>query len=244
MAESAVSELRSLVAGRRVALVHEWLSSFAGSEQTFLAMAEALPEADLFALSYNKQRSFSFGDREVRTSFLDRHAQDGGRGVLLPLMPAAMRRLSHGRTYDLVITSCHAFSRAFVRKGTPLHLSYTYTPARYLWTPELERHRSRLPVPDLVRGPLRHLDRRLADRVDHFAGISHEIQDRISAYYDRPSTVVFPPVDTEYFTLADTPTVRSGALAVSRLVSYKKIDVAIEACAIAGVPLTVIGSGP
>ena len=241
---SPVGELRQLLQGKRVALVHEWLSSFAGSEQTFLAMARVLPEAELFAMGHNRERSFSFDGRPVHVSFLSPALKDGGQGRFLPLMPLAMRHLARGRAFDLVITSSHAFSRAFVPPDTPVHLSYTYAPARYLWMADLERHRSRLPVPALARWPLRHLDRQLARRVDHFAAISTETAARIRRYYRRESTVVHPPVDTEFFTPGPPDTARSGALAVSRLVPYKALDLAVEACARAGVPLTIIGSGP
>lgn len=240
---SPLADLRAHLSGRRVALVHEWLSSFAGSEQTFLAMAEMFPDAELFAMSHNRKRSFDFG-RPVKVSFLDPLLRNGGRGAVLPLMPLAMRHLARRHNFDVVITSSHAFSRAFLPQGRSIHLSYTYAPARYLWMAELERHRSRLPAPEVVRRPLRHLDRKLAGRVDHFAAISTEIADRIRRFYDRDANVVYPPVDTDFFTPGDCSTPRAGALAVSRLVPYKAVDLAIEACARAGVPLTVIGSGP
>lgn len=242
---AVLEQARDLVDGKRVALVHEWLSSYAGSEQTFREMADVFPGAELFAMSHNRERSFDFGGRPVNVSFLDPALKNGGRAAVLPLMPLAMRQLARRRSFDLVITSSHAFSRAFVPEGDPIHLSYTYAPARYLWMAELERHRSRLPPPSVARWPFRRLDSALAGRVDHFAAISTEIAERVRHCYRRHADVVYPPVDTEFFTPAPYPLLeRAGALAVSRLVPYKGMDVAIGACARAGVPLTVIGSGP
>lgn len=241
----AVDRTRESLAGLRVALVHEWLSSYAGSEQTFREMSNVLPNAELFAMSHNSQHSYDFGVRPIHVSFLDSKLKDGGRAAVLPLMPLAMYKLAKTRSFDVVITSSHAFSRAFRPSGNPLHLSYTYAPARYLWMADLERNRSRLAPPRLARWPFRQIDSALAGRTDHFAAISTEIAERIQRCYHRTSRVIYPPVDTEFFSSVDNNVIeRHGALAVSRLIPYKRLDLAIQACALAGVPLKIIGSGP
>ncbi len=233
------------VGGLRIAIVHEWLSGVAGSEQTFAAMARLLPGADLFALGHNPGRGLDLGGRPVETSALNRFVQGGGKAAALPFMPFAMAHLARGREYDVVITSSHAFSRAFAAHIPALHLSYTYTPVRYVWRPDLERHRARVRVPQLALEPFRRLDLRYARGVASFAAISEEVRARIAEVYGRESVVVYPPCDTEFFTPAsDAATGRRGALVTGRLVSYKRVDLAIEAAAIAGVELTVIGDGP
>lgn len=229
----------------KIALVHEWLSAKAGSEQTFLEMARCLPNADLFALSHNKERSFDYDGRHITTSRLQRWTTDGGKAAALPFMPAAMAALGRGREYDLVVTSSHAFSRAFVSWGTTkVHLSYTYTPARYLWLPEIESHRARFAIPAAARVPLRTLDRRIAQNVDGFAGIATGIKDRISECYDADARVIYPPCDTEYFHEAADQPARKGAIVVSRLIPYKRADLAIKTCGALGLPLQIIGEGP
>ena len=233
-----------LTSGLRVALVHEWLAGVAGSEQTFAAMAELLPRADLFALSYNRGSGVDLGGRPVRTSALDRLCQRGGRAAALPLMPQAMKHLGRGQEFDLIISSSHAFSRAFAHRKGGVHLSYTYTPMRYVWRPDLERHRSRLRVPDPVLAHYRRVDRGFAAGVQSFAAISDEVRGRIQTSYGRDSRVVYPPCDTDYFHPSPTSVSRRGAVVVARLVSYKRVDLAIDACALAGVSLTVVGDGP
>lgn len=240
----ALDRLRVATRGMRVALVHEWLSAPTGSEQTFAAMARLLPNAELFALSHNRSCRLDFGDRKVRTSALDARAQRGGRAALLPLMPTAMRRLAWGQTFDVVVTSSHAFSRAFAADQSGIHLSYTYTPVRYVWYPELERQRSRIAVPAAVLRGFQALDRRHARGVRSFAAISSEVQHRIQQCYGRPSTVVHPPCDVDFFTPPPIPLERNGAIIAGRLVSYKRVDLAIRACAATDIDLTVIGEGP
>lgn len=239
-----VGETLTQLSDLRIAIVHEWLSAAAGSEQTFAAMARLLPNADLFALGRNQELGLDFDHRPVETSVLDRFVQGGGKASVLPFMPMAMARLGRGREYDVVITSSHAFSRAFASGLPGLHLSYTYTPIRYVWHPELERHRSRAQVPGVFLKPFKRLDLRYARDVDSFAAISEEVRSRIAQIYGRDSVIVHPPCDTNYFTPLTDPATRQGALVAGRLVPYKRVDLAIEACAAADVDLTVIGEGP
>lgn len=238
-----VSGTRAL-GGVRVAIVHEWLSAAAGSERTFEAMARLIPTADLFALSHNPDAHLDFGGRSIYLSHLNRVTQHGGRPIALPLMPAAWRALSRGQRYDLVITSSHALSRAFAYRMDALHLSYTYTPARYLWLPDLESERSRIRVPRQARKWLRDLDVRYAARVTEFAAISTEVQSRIRRFYRRDSVVVAPPCDTDFFSIDPAQDRERLLMAVSRLVPYKRLDIAIQAAAAVGEDLLIIGEGP
>lgn len=229
-----------------MAIAHEWLAVRAGSEKTFEAMAEAFPGADLYALTRDPEVPFDFGGRAVATSVLDRsrHLRDH-RAFTLPLMPAAWRLVAHRRTYDVVLTSSHAFVRAFPPARRARHFCYCHSPMRYAWSPEVDR-RSRRAVPgsSIALAVLRRWDRRTVRHVDHFAANSAAVRGRIRECYGREATVIHPPVDTEFFTPSPEPQIREGVLAVSRFVPYKRLDIAIRACAIAGMPLTVAGSGP
>ena len=114
----------------------------------------------------------------------------------MPLAFGALRR----NTYDVVISSSHAFSRAFAHPDV-LHLSYTYTPMRYAWYPETDaRGRASSSFLAPARATLRAVDRRLARDVDSFAGISTDVVGRIADCYDRTAELIFPPCDTEFFT--------------------------------------------
>lgn len=229
----------------RLAIAHEWLAVRAGSEKTFEAMAEAFPAADLYALTWNRDAEFEFGGRDVKTTPLDRTPFLRDRRELsLPLMPLAWRMIGADGEYDRVLTSSHACAKAFPPGRKAEHYCYVYAPMRYAWDTDIDARASRGGAPmRTALAALRNWDRRSADWVDHFAGISNAVVDRIRRFYDRDAAVIFPPVETDFFT-PDANGDRHGALAVSRFIPYKRFDIAIEACAEAGIPLTVAGSGP
>lgn len=165
---------------------------------------------------------------------------------MLPLMPLAWRTVTR-RHYDLVITSSHACAKGFRPGRDALHLCYCYTPMRYLWDGNDQRHGfHRLGL--LGAGAaMRRWDRRSARWVDAFAAISTAVQARIERCYGRSSRVIHPPVDTEFFTPADDRGDRSASpflLACSRFVPYKRLDLAILAAERVGLPLVVAGQGP
>lgn len=229
-----------------LALVHEWLAVRAGSEKTFEAMASAFPSADLYALTWNRDAPFDFGGRPVGTTPIDRsgYLRDH-RALALPLMPAAWALTARTATYDTVLTSSHAFSRSFPPARAATHYCYCHAPLRYVWNHSIDvRSRTRLPGTSVAARALAHLDRRTAATVDHFAANSRAVRERIRRFYGRDATVIYPPVDTDYYTLPPARSNRTRALAVSRFIPYKRLDIAIEASAIADVPLTVAGSGP
>ena len=226
-----------------MALCHEWLASRYGSEKTFLAMAEALPGADLHALSWERSE-ISFGDRDVRTTFLDRAGPlRDRRDLQLPLMPLAWR-LASRRRYDLVVTSSHACAKGFRPARRALHLCYCYTPLRYVWLPSVDRRRAQGPLVRTAAVGLRRWDLASVAWVDEFAGISNAVRERIERIYDRPARVIFPPVDTDFYTPEDTGGRGDFALVASRMIPYKRIDLVIRACRAVGVRLVVAGSGP
>lgn len=234
--------------GAGLALCHEWLAARDGSEKTFETMAAAFPAADLYALTLNRSAHFDFGGRRPATTFLDRIPALRRRRMLqLPLMPLAWRYAS-GRRYDVVVTSSHACVKGFRPGREALHLSYCYTPMRYLWLASIDTRHRRTSLAAPVERWLRAWDLGSVGWVDEFAAISEAVRRRIEELYGRTSRVIHPPVDTSHYTPGDgTPSPQSPggfALAVSRMVPYKRLDVAIRACHRLGQPLVVAGSGP
>lgn len=234
----------------RVAIAHEWVTARAGSEQVFEAMAMAMPDADLFALSADDGVQLDLGGRCLHTSVLDVIARRKP-GVTLPFMPMAWRALgSMGPHYDLVVTSSHAFARHFRgARNADIHLSYVHAPLRYAWNPELDdrlaRHRLARPALPL----LRRVDRATVPHVTGFAANSTAVRDRIRECYGSDARVIHPPVDTRFFTDLDLRLPygierRGYLLSMSRLVPYKRHDLAISVAAAVDVPLVVAGSGP
>jgi glycosyltransferase involved in cell wall biosynthesis len=232
---------------RRTALVHEWVAARAGAEQVFEVLAGIWPEADLHALTAEPGVHLELGGRRLRTTALDpvrRH-----RALSLPLMPLAWA--AHARdvqhSYDLVLTSHHAFatSNRLVAPGG-VHLAYVHTPARYVWSPELDG-RGTSPLLTPVRKVLAAADRRAADRVSAFAANSAEVARRIETFWGRPARVVHPPVDVAAFAPEVPPTLDlpdGFLLALGRFVPYKNHLLAVDVAERLGRPVVVAGTGP
>lgn len=226
------------------AIVHEWIDSYAGSEQVFEAMANVYPDADLFALSLRDGVDLNVGDRAIETTFLNHRYLRDRRGITLPLMPLAWQQLGR-RNYDLVLTSHHAFAQAnrLVDPVHGTHLVYVHTPARYVWNPELDaRGASRMLAP--VRHALRAIDRRASLGVHAYAANSRAVADRVKQHWHRECTVIAPPVRVEYFgERSDLPATRDYVLGVGRWVSYKNLDLVVEVGDKVGLPVKIAGRG-
>ncbi len=233
----------------KVALVHDHLMQKGGAERVLEVLQSLWPEAPTFTLLYDKARmADAFGHRDIRTSFLQRlpFALTKYRWYL-PLMPTATESYDLSG-YDVVISSSSAFAKGVVTSTDALHICYCHTPTRYLWSDAVsyveELSASRLVkalLPTLLTR-LRTWDRLAADRVDQFIANSETVRRRITKYYHRNSDVIYPPVDTEKFSVVDGP--KTSFLVGGRLVSYKRYDLVVDAFTKLGLPLTVFGTGP
>lgn len=233
----------------RLALVHDELTRRGGAERVFEELVCLYPRADIYALYTGRPLIEVEGKRHhVHTTFLQRAPVYFRRHPrrLLPLLPYAAEQLDLS-AYDLVITSASAFAKAVVTRANVPHLCYCHTPTRYLWD---SAHDVTASLPRLLRWPgkavlhyLRLVDYSAAQRVEVFIANSEYTRERIATYYRRESTVVYPPIDSTYFTpLYGSP--RRHFLVVSRLTPTKHIEQAIEACEKTQVPLVVTGTGP
>jgi glycosyltransferase involved in cell wall biosynthesis len=236
----------------RVALVHDWLTGMRGGEKVLEAIADLYPDAPLYCLVHAPgQVSASIEHHRIRTSFVQRFpAATRHYRQFLPLFPAAVK-LFDLDAFDLVISTSHCAVKSVIRPGRALHISYCHSPMRYAWDQfgeyfgpaQVGITRSRLLRP--VMAGLARWDRETAGRVDSYVANSRYVAERIRRYYNRESTVVYPPVDTAFYRPDDNRhAARSGFLIVSALVPYKRLDIAIDACRRLAVPLTIIGTGP
>ncbi len=236
----------------RVAIVHDWFVTYAGSERVVEQLIALFPQADVFSLLEflpKSDRRF-LADKRVTTSFLQRLPFARRKyAAYLPLMPLAIEQLNLSH-YDLVISSSHCVAKGVLTGPDQLHISYVHTPMRYAWDAQHEY----LAGTGLDRGlkgwlarwmlhKLRTWDVRTAHGVDSFVANSQFIARRIWKVYRRHARVIYPPVDTGAFTLSKDR--EDFYLTASRLVPYKKIDVLIEAFAqLPDKKLVVIGDGP
>jgi glycosyltransferase involved in cell wall biosynthesis len=238
-------------------LVHEWISRTGGSEKVFDAMVSAFPEADILCL-WNDDRE-RYPDRNVYETWLAKTPLRKSKASALPFMPATWRnRLSN--EYEWALVSSHLFAHhvSFARQPKDFRkLVYVHSPARYIWTPDLDRRGAGI-VPRLASPPLRALDRRRAQEAHSIAANSAFVADRILHAWHRHSTIIHPPVDVEQIqsvsSWADQLTEverlvleslpKEFVLGASRFVPYKRLDLVIAAGEAAGVPVVLSGSGP
>jgi glycosyltransferase involved in cell wall biosynthesis len=249
--EPAAAEPGAL-AGRRTALVHDWLTGMRGGEKVLAALGAIFPGAPIHTLfHFPGSVSPAIEAHPIRTSFLQRAPGLRRRyRHYLPLFPAAIEDLDLSGA-DLVVSSSHCVAKGALPPPGAFHLCYCHTPMRYAWDQERAYfpHRrgavARLRAMALSR--LRTWDVASASRVDLFVANSRFVARRIHRYYGRPEEeieVVAPPVDVDFFTPGPPGPGEGYALAVSALAPYKRLEVAIAACARLGLELRVVGEGP
>ncbi|MBX7102929.1 MAG: glycosyltransferase [Gemmataceae bacterium] len=231
----------------KIVLVHDWLTGMRGGEKCLERLANLFPDAPIATLFHDAGSVSAAIERHpILTSFLQ--SLPGRRSFyryLLPTFPAAANwRLP---ACDAVISLSHCVAKGAVAPaGTP-HLCYCFTPMRYAWHMQDQYFApSRSPVAwarNKVLGRLRDWDCRTSDRVSHFIAISKTVQDRIRECYDRESTIIYPPVDIDFYCPSAKPR-DDFYLIVSALVPYKRLDIAVEACRRLDRRLVVIGTGP
>jgi glycosyltransferase involved in cell wall biosynthesis len=236
----------------RVAIVHDWLTVYAGAERVLEQMLLCYPQADIYStvdFLPPKERAF-LGGKVVHTSFIQNWpwAKTKYRAYL-PFMPLAVEQFDLS-SYDLVISSSHAVAKGVITGPDQCHVCMCYSPMRYAW----DLQHQYLQESGLTRGPkawlakyllhkMRIWDLRTANGVDHFIAISQFIARRIYKVYRRDSVVIYPPVDLDAFTIGEEK--GDFYLTASRLVPYKKVDLIVKSFAqMPGKRLIVIGGGP
>ncbi len=231
----------------RVALVHDYLNQPGGAERVVEVFCRMFPKAPLYTSLYDAGAMPDFWRGvDVRTSFMQRlPTRVGVARALLPLYPLAFESFDLSE-FDLVLTSSSTFAKGVITRAGACHVCYCYTPTRFAWMYHDYTGRQRLPAGSRVLlplfvSPLRVWDYAAAQRVDHFIAISSTVAGRMRKYYRRPSTVIYPPVETSAYQVG-VP--EDFYLVLARLQAYKRIDLAVEACTRLGVRLIVAGDGP
>lgn len=243
MRASALARLREL----RVALVHDWLITLGGADRVLLALHDLFPHAPVHVSLYEPARlPEEFRTLDIRPSWLHHVPRAGEHHRwLVPVMPLVFRTMDLDGA-EVVISSSHACAKGVRRPAGAVHICYCHTPMRFAWDLTSDYLRalppSLRPAARVVLLWLRWWDRASSGQVDHFVANSRFVAGRIRRHYDRDSTVIYPPVDTQYF----TPSGRAEGfyLVVSRLVPYKRVDLAVEAFNRLNRPLVVVGDGP
>lgn len=236
----------------KVAVVHEWLVNYAGSERVLEQILQVYPGADLFSIIDflpENQRDFIM-NKKVSTSFIQHLPMAKNRyRQYLPLMPMAIEQFDLS-SYDLVLSSSHAVAKGVLTGPDQLHISYVHTPIRYAWDLQ-HQYLKESGLDNGLKGwlakrmlhKIRLWDYRTANGVDAFVANSKFIARRIWKVYRRDATVIYPPVDIDTFSLWETK--EDYYLAASRMVPYKKMDIIVNAFSqMPDKKLVIIGDGP
>ena len=237
----------------RIAVVHDWLVDFAGSERVLAEILRCLPAADLFALVDHMPEAARapLAGRRAHTSFLQ-HLPGVASHLdwYLPLMPIAIEQLDVTGS-ELVVSSSHAVAKGVIAHPDALHLCYVHSPMRYAWDRQFDYLRGagvlKASALRWLLHRLRLWDHRSAAGVDRFVANSRFVARRILKAYRREAEVIYPPVDTDYYTPGDAQGAARGEhyLTVSRLIGYKRVELLVEAFrALPERRLLIVGDGP
>ena len=232
----------------RVALVHDWLNQLGGAEDVLAALHDLFPGAPIFTSIFDRRRMpAEWATWDVRASWMDRLPRIHRRHQ--PYMPLYAPTFSCMRIpdgYDLVLSNKSAFCLGVQTPPGSRHLCYCLTPTRFIFDFENYAARERIPpgtapLLRLLNRALRSWERAAARRVSEFVAISRSVQARIAACYGRSSVIIHPPVQVSQFQLSCRDD--GYFLILSRLLPYKRIDLAIEACNRLAAPLFIAGDG-
>ena len=238
----------------KIAFVYDRVNKWGGAERVLLALHEIWPEAPLFTSVYDPKGAPWAKDFEVIPSFLQKIPFVQSRHEMLaPLMPIAFESFNFD-DYEVIISVTSEAAKGIITKPKTLHLCYCLTPTRYLWSGYEDYFSStaRQLVSLPAIGYLRKWDQIAAQRPDYYIAISENVRRRIRKYYQREAEVVYPAVDTERFKGSKVQRFKVNTkykiqdtryfLVVSRLVPYKRIDIAVEAFNQLGWPLKIVGT--
>lgn len=235
----------------RVALIHDYLTQYGGAERVLDALIELYPDAPVFtSLLDLAELPEHYRSLDIRVSGMARlPVVNRYHRALLPLYPPSFRGFHEQlREFDVVLSDSSAWAHHARGRDDTFHLCYCHSPARFLYRDPNYLEPADLPkavqlaLPPVLAG-LRALDQRAARQVDTYLANSRAVADRIRRAYGRDACVVYPPVDVERFASEQPVETGDYFLVVSRMVPHKRIDLAVEACTRAGVPLKVVGTG-
>jgi glycosyltransferase involved in cell wall biosynthesis len=239
----------------KVAIVNDWLTNMGGAEPLVLEIHKLFPDAPIYTSVYDAEKMPAFKGIDVRTTNLQTKlpAKLRYKHVLWPTLRAKAFRKLDLSEFDIIISSSSAEAKSVrkTRRGQ-VHIAYIHTPPRYYWSHYEDFKKEfnfglltpfiRPVIPYFVK-KMRKLDLESSKDIDIFIANSSVTQQRIKQYYNKPSTVIYPPVDVARFTPPPKGE-RSGYVLWGRHVPYKRFDLAIEAANNLGVKLTIAGTGP
>jgi glycosyltransferase involved in cell wall biosynthesis len=235
-------------------IVHEWIEEIGGSENVLDEISRTFPDAPIYCLWNDAPKRFAPG--RVHESWLAKTPLRKVKPLALLFMPFVWRRLKIDFQPDWILTSTHLFAHHAKFKGIkPVNkFAYVHSPARYIWSPELDSRGNSVFV-KIFAPLLKKIDRKRSQELFSIAANSSTVQNRIKKFWGRESQVIYPPVDTDFFmkgkpmlTLEEQQILESlpdgFVLGASRFVPYKRLDLALKYAKVNKLPVVLAGNGP
>jgi glycosyltransferase involved in cell wall biosynthesis len=231
----------------KIALVHDYLTQRGGAERVFELLCKHFPNADIFTSLYDHERSIDLGNRRVRTTVLQ-NIPGGSKyfRLLAPFYFPAFRALDL-QDYDLIISSSSSFAKAVRKRPGAIHICFCHNVTRFLWDTktylrEYAAYQKFYPFIKQIFYLMKEVDLHYAQEPDFYIANSSTVARRIQKFYRKPAVVINYPIDDSKFIFSEKK--EDFYLASARLISYKRIDVIIEAFNWLGWPLWITGDGP
>jgi glycosyltransferase involved in cell wall biosynthesis len=231
----------------KIALVHDYLTQRGGAERVFELLCKRYPQADVFTSLYNPQKTIDMGERIVKTTFLQKipGATKYFR-LMAPLYFPAFRALDL-QDYDLIISSSTSFAKAVRKRPDAKHICFCHNVTRFLWDTETylreyEDYRYFAPLIEKIFQLMRNVDLKYAQEPDLYIANSSVVTRRIERIYHKQAITINYPIDTNNFLFSDKKD--EYYLASARMISYKRLDIIIEAFNWLGWELLISGDGP
>lgn len=232
----------------KLAIVHDYLNQMGGAERCVEQMHQIWPESPIFTSLFTPETmADSFNSMDIRTTWMqylpgkERHFKK-----FLLFYPSAFSHIDLSG-YDMILTSSSGWAKGIRKPPGSVHVCYCYTPMRWVWN--YDDYIAREGFGPVVRASLpaaihylKNWDISTNDSIDELIAISEFVKDRIKRVWNREAIVIYPPVECSRFSI--NTQIDDYFLIVSRLNTYKKIDIAVTACTELGLPLKVVGSGP
>lgn len=231
----------------KIALVHDYLTQKGGAERIFAMLCSYFPQGDIYTSIYSKNKTVNMEGREVNTTFLqDIPGVTSYFRLFAPFYYPAFRALDL-QEYDLIISSTSCFAKAVRKKPGAMHICFCHNVTRFLWDTktylqENSSFKSFSPIINRIFDSIRKIDVKYAQEPDLYIANSSIVAERIERLYKRNALTVNYPINTNRFIFSDVKD--DFYLVSSRMISYKRLDIVIEAFNWLGWPLIIIGDGP
>ena len=231
----------------RIAIVADFLTQLGGSERVILELTKIYPTAPIYTLFFNKAKMGSFFPKQKIQPLFTNYILNKFYKQLLVFYPFFFKRLKL-KNYDIIITVTSALAKGIKKEKGQIHICYCNTPTRFLWIDKYDYIATAVPrglqwLMRMIVPWLQKVDFRASQNVDYFIANSCEVAKRIQKFYQIGSVIIYPPVDTDFFSLQTNR--QDYFLMTGRIVPYKRFDVAVKAFAkMPQKKLIIAGSGP